>query len=84
MIVRLVTRGGLDPAGQPDQQRMLNLEACRSRTVPRGEHRPTLDPAAAARLARGDSATQTAKALGVSRATLYRHTDIVTTRAKAE
>ena len=36
--------------------------------------------AATARLARGESPAQIAKALGVSRATLYRHTDVVTAR----
>ena len=36
--------------------------------------------AATPRLARGESATQIAKALGVSRATLYRHTDVITAR----
>jgi len=34
--------------------------------------------AATARLARGESATQIAKALGVSRATIYRHAAVVT------
>ena len=36
--------------------------------------------AATARLARGESPAQIAKALGVSRATLYRHTDVATAR----
>jgi AcrR family transcriptional regulator len=36
--------------------------------------------AATARLGRGESATQIAKALKVSRATLYRHTDVTAAR----
>jgi DNA invertase Pin-like site-specific DNA recombinase len=36
--------------------------------------------AATARLVRGESATQVAKALKVSRATLYRHTDVSAAR----
>jgi DNA invertase Pin-like site-specific DNA recombinase len=39
--------------------------------------------AARARLARGESATQVAKALKVSRATLYRHTDVSVARGHA-
>ena len=39
--------------------------------------------AATARLARGESPDQIAKALGVSRATLYRHTDVVTARGQS-
>src|SRR5664280_2655037 len=39
--------------------------------------------AATARLARGESPAQIAKALGVSRATLYRHTDVVTARGQS-
>ncbi|MBV9312569.1 MAG: helix-turn-helix domain-containing protein [Pseudonocardia sp.] len=39
--------------------------------------------AARARLARGESATQIAKALKVSRATLYRHIDIAAARVGA-
>ena len=35
-----------------------------------------------ARLARGESPTHIAKALGVSRATIYRHTDVVTARSQ--
>ena len=49
-----------------------------------GGRSSVMDPdklaAAPARLARGESATQIAKALGVSRATLYRHTDVITAR----
>ena len=40
--------------------------------------------AAAARLARGESPTHIAKALGVSRATLYRHADVVTARSDSQ
>jgi len=39
--------------------------------------------AATARMARGESPAQIAKALGVSRATLYRHTDVVTARGQS-
>jgi len=39
--------------------------------------------AATARLARGESPAQIAKALGVSRATLYRHTDVDTARGQS-
>jgi hypothetical protein len=39
--------------------------------------------AATARLARGESPAQISKALGVSRATLYRHTDVVTARGQS-
>ena len=39
--------------------------------------------AATARLARGESPAQIAKAIGVSRATLYRHTDVVTARGQS-
>ena len=39
--------------------------------------------AATAGLARGESPAQIAKALGVSRATLYRHTDVVTARGQS-
>jgi DNA invertase Pin-like site-specific DNA recombinase len=39
--------------------------------------------AATARLARGESPTHIAKALGVSRATLYRHADVVTARGQS-
>jgi len=54
-----------------------------ARTQGRIGGRPTvMDPdklaAATARLARGESATQIAKALGVSRATIYRHAAVVT------
>ncbi|MBA2471010.1 MAG: helix-turn-helix domain-containing protein [Pseudonocardiales bacterium] len=66
------------------QRTMAGLAAARAHGRVGG--RPTvMDPdkiaAATARLARGDSATQTAQALGVSRATLYRHTDVVTARS---
>lgn len=39
--------------------------------------------AATARLARGEGPTQVAKALGVSRATLYRHTDVTAARTSS-
>ena len=39
--------------------------------------------AATARLARGESPAQIAKAIGVSRATLYRHTDVATARGQS-
>lgn len=45
-----------------------------------------MDPgklAAAARLARGQSVTRIANALKVSRAMLYRHTDITTARGRS-
>jgi AcrR family transcriptional regulator len=41
---------------------------------------PSKLAAATARLARGQSVTRIANALKVSRATLYRHTDITTAR----
>ena len=63
------------------QRTMAGLAAARAQGRVGG--RPTvMDPdklaAATARLARGESATQVAKALGVSRATIYRHADVVT------
>ncbi len=63
------------------QRTMAGLAA--ARTQGRIGGRPTvMDPdklaAATARLARGESATQIAKALGVSRATIYRHAAVVT------
>jgi DNA invertase Pin-like site-specific DNA recombinase len=66
-------------------QRTMAGLAARARAQGRVGGRPTvMDPdliaAATARLARGDSATHTAKALGVSRATLYRHTDVTAAR----
>lgn len=68
------------------QRTMAGLAAARSQGRVGG--RPTvMDPdklaAATARLARGDSATHTAQALGISRATLYRHTDVTAARAAA-
>ncbi|MGH3630779.1 MAG: recombinase family protein [Sciscionella sp.] len=67
------------------QRTMAGLAAARAQGRVGG--RPTvMDPdkiaAAAARLARGDSATQTAKELGISRATLYRHTDVTAARTR--
>jgi DNA invertase Pin-like site-specific DNA recombinase len=63
------------------QRTMAGLAAARAQGRVGG--RPSvMDPdklaAATARLARGESATQVAKALGVSRATIYRHADVVT------
>lgn len=63
------------------QRTMAGLSAARVQGRVGG--RPTvMDPdklaAASARHARGESATQVAKALGVSRATIYRHADVVT------
>jgi len=63
------------------QRTMAGLAAARAQGRIGG--RPTvMDPdklaAATARLARGESATQIAKALGVSRATIYRHAAVVT------
>ena len=68
------------------QRTMAGLTAARAQGRVGG--RPTaLDPdklaAARARLARGESTTQIAKALKVSRATLYRHIDIAAARAGA-
>ena len=68
------------------QRTMTGLTAARAQGRVGG--RPTaLDPdklaAARARLARGESATQIAKALKVSRATLYRHIDIAAARGGA-
>jgi DNA invertase Pin-like site-specific DNA recombinase len=68
------------------QRTMAGLAAARAQGRIGG--RPTvMDPdklaAATARLARGESATQIAKALGVSRATLYRHADVVTGRDRS-
>jgi DNA invertase Pin-like site-specific DNA recombinase len=68
------------------QRTMAGLTAARAQGRVGG--RPTaLDPdklaAARARLARGESATQIAKALKVSRATLYRHIDIAAARGGA-
>lgn len=39
--------------------------------------------AATARLARGEGPTQVAKALGISRATLYRHIDVTAARTSS-
>ncbi len=68
------------------QRTMAGLAAARAQGRVGG--RPSvMDPdklaAATARLARGDSATHTAKALGISRATLYRHTDVTAARTTA-
>jgi DNA invertase Pin-like site-specific DNA recombinase len=68
------------------QRTMAGLAAARAQGRVGG--RPSvMDPdkltAATARLARGESATQIAKALGVSRATLYRHTDVTTARGQS-
>ena len=68
------------------QRTMAGLTAARAQGRVGG--RPTaLDPdklaAARARLARGESTTQIAKALKVSRATLYRHIDIAAARSGA-
>jgi DNA invertase Pin-like site-specific DNA recombinase len=68
------------------QRTMAGLATARAQGRVGG--RPSvMDPdkvaAATARLARGESPTQIAKALGVSRATLYRHTDVVTTRVQS-
>jgi DNA invertase Pin-like site-specific DNA recombinase len=65
------------------QRTMAGLAAARAQGRVGG--RPSvMDPdklaAATARLARGESATQVAKALKVSRATLYRHTDVTAAR----
>jgi len=62
------------------QRTMAGLAAARAQGRVGG--RPTvMDPdkraVATARLARGESATQIAKALGVSRATIYRHAAVV-------
>jgi DNA invertase Pin-like site-specific DNA recombinase len=69
-----------------DQRTMAGLAAARAQGRVGG--RPSvMDPdklaAARARLARGESATQVAKALKVSRATLYRHTDVSVARGHA-
>ncbi len=69
------------------QRTMAGLAAARAQGRVGG--RPTvMDPdkiaAAAARLARGDSATHTANALGISRATLYRHTDVTAAPTAAD
>ena len=66
------------------QRTMAGLAAARAHGRVGG--RPTvMDPdkiaAATARLARGEGPTKVAKALGVSRATLYRHTDVTAARA---
>ena len=63
------------------QRTMAGLAAARAQGRVGG--RPSvMDPdklaAATARLARGESAIQVAKALGVSRATIYRHTNVIT------
>ena len=65
------------------QRTMAGLAA--AHTQGRVGGRPTvMDPdklaAATARLARGESPTHIAKALGVSRATVYRHADVVAAR----
>jgi DNA invertase Pin-like site-specific DNA recombinase len=65
---------------------MAGLAAARAQGRVGG--RPSvMDPdklaAARARLAREESATQVAKALKVSRATLYRHTDVSVARGHA-
>ena len=61
------------------QRTMAGLAGAQGRV---GGRPSVMDPdklaAATARLARGESATQIAKALGVSRATIYRHADVVT------
>ncbi len=67
------------------QRTMAGLAAARAQGRVGG--RPSvMDPdkvaAATARLARGESPTQIATVLGVSRATLYRHTDVVTARVQ--
>ncbi|MGH3921406.1 MAG: recombinase family protein [Pseudonocardiaceae bacterium] len=69
------------------QRTMAGLAA--ARTQGRVGGRPSvMNPdklaAAAARLTRGESPTRIAKALGVSRATLYRHTDVVTARSNSQ
>jgi len=69
------------------QRTMAGLAAARAHGRVGG--RPTvMHPdkiaAATARLARGESPTHVARALGVSRATLYRHTDITAARAARE
>jgi DNA invertase Pin-like site-specific DNA recombinase len=65
------------------QRTMAGLAAARAQGRTGG--RPTvMNPdklaAATARLARGKATTHIAKALGISRATLYRHTNVTTTR----
>lgn len=65
------------------QRTLAGLAA--ARTQGRVGGRPTvMDPdtlaAANARLARGEKPAHVAKALGISRATLYRHTDVTTAR----
>jgi DNA invertase Pin-like site-specific DNA recombinase len=65
------------------QRTMTGLAAARAQGRTGG--RPTvMNPdklaAATARLARGEATTHIAKALGISRATLYRHTNVTTTR----
>jgi DNA invertase Pin-like site-specific DNA recombinase len=65
------------------QRTMAGLAAARAQGRTGG--RPTvMNPdklaAATARLARGEATTHIAKALGISRATLYRHTNVTTTR----
>lgn len=67
------------------QRTMAGLAAARGQGRVGG--RPSvMDPdklaAATARLARGESAVHIAKALGVSRATLYRHTDVTAARGQ--
>jgi DNA invertase Pin-like site-specific DNA recombinase len=67
------------------QRTMAGLAAARAQGRVGG--RPSvMDPdklaAATARLARGESPTQIAEALGVSRATLYRHADVTIARGQ--
>jgi len=69
------------------QRTMAGLAAARAHG--RVGDRPTvMNPdkiaAATARLARGESPTHVAHALGVSRATLYRHTDVTAARVASE
>jgi DNA-binding phage protein len=58
---------------------MAGLAACREQGHvgdPVQRHEPDKLAAATARLARGESIVQIAKTVGISRATLYRHTDV--------
>ena len=69
------------------QRTMAGLAAARAHGRVGG--RPTVMDAdkiaaATARLARGESPTHVAQALGVSRATLYRHTDVTAAHPRAE
>jgi len=68
------------------QRTMAGLAAVRAHGRVGG--RPTvMNPdkiaAASARLARGETPTHVAQALGVSRATLHRHTDLTAARAQS-